>query len=73
MRIRASFGSCAAQRAVRALALAGFSGPKQTGPFVPSQFTFARLGSRVSVVRITATAFGWIGSTTAFGAIVRKL
>jgi hypothetical protein len=25
-----------------------------------------------SVVRITGIAFGWIGSTTAFGAVVRK-
>jgi len=25
-----------------------------------------------SVVRITGMAFGWIGSTTAFGAVVRK-
>ena len=27
---------------------------------------------RVSVVRITGMAIGWIGSTTAFGAVVRK-
>jgi hypothetical protein len=52
MRIRASFGLCAAQHTVRARIASSVPAPaasdrKQTGPFVPSPFTFARGAVRV--------------------------
>jgi hypothetical protein len=49
MRIRASFGTCAA----RAAALAGFSDRKQTGLFVSSQFTFGRCAGLAWLVAFT--------------------
>jgi hypothetical protein len=48
------------------------SGSGRCNAFASSHGARSQTSRSSSVVKITGIAFGWIGSTTAFGAVVRK-
>jgi hypothetical protein len=48
------------------------SGSGRCNAFASSHGARIQMSRSSSVVRITGIAFGWIGSTTAFGDVVRK-
>lgn len=52
--------------------LSASSGNGRCIAFASSQGARIQTSRSSSVVRITGIAFGWIGSTTAFGAVVRN-
>ena len=71
------------RRNVHAAALSSLSAPRMTifkalsgrgrcNAFASSHGARIQTSRSSSVVRITGMAFGWIGSTMAFGAVVRK-
>jgi hypothetical protein len=52
--------------------LSASSGKGRCSAFASSHGARIQTSRSSSVVRITGIAFGWIGSTTAFGVVVRK-
>ena len=58
--------------APRATILRASSGNGRCRAFASSHGARIQMSHSFGVVRITGMAFGWIGSTTAFGDVVRK-
>src|ERR1700756_2923656 len=58
--------------APRMTTLSASSGNGRCNAFASSHGARIQTSRSSSVVKITGTALGWIGSTTAFGAVVRK-
>jgi hypothetical protein len=56
----------------RATIIGSVSGNGRCNAFASSQGARIHTSRSSSVVRRTGIAFGWIGSTTAFGAVVKK-
>src|SRR5262249_58659325 len=74
---------CAVKRQAYAATLSSLSAPRMTilsassgrgrcSAFASSHGARIQTSRSSSVTKITGIAFGWIGSTTAFGAVVRK-
>ena len=59
--------------APRVTILSASSGNGRCSAFASSHGARIQTSRSSSVVRITGIALGWIGSTTAFGEVVRKL
>lgn len=56
----------------RATTFIASSGSGRCNPFASSHDARIQTSRSSSVVRITGIAFGWIGSTMAFGAVISK-
>src|SRR6202000_3115571 len=66
------YAAASSLSAPRATILSALFGSGRCNALASSHGARSQTSRSSSVVRITGIAFGWIGSTTAFGAVVRK-